>query len=295
MSLSPLMPGLISDQHRIASLLVDTQLPHLIGRIAGIELRVAYAVLEKTYRLTDRDLLELENNAGIHVTSRESLKEYATRLVHAYEACSMIAEWPQEGEVYQITGEGQRFIARRTPSIHKCSALSLEPYYLPPGEFTWMTALKGKRILVLHPFVHTFQRQIEYIQQLYPGRSWFEGCTFQFLRPPVTLAGNHQHQDWREHEERCIQQLREHYAAHPFDVALVGAGGYGMLLSHRIIQEFGTHVVYIGGALQLFFGVIGKRWFTNREVMSLMNERWTRPAKEDQPMAYERVERGCYW
>lgn len=288
-------PSPLSDQHRIASLLIDTQLPHFIGRIAGIELKVAYAVLEKTSQLTDRDLLELENNAGIHVTSRESLKEYATRLFHAYEACSMIAEWPQEGEVYQVTGEGQRFIARRTPSIAKCSALSLEPYYLPPGTFTWMSALKGKRVLILHPFVHTFQRQIEHLQLLYPDRSWFEDCTFQFLSPPMTLAGNHGHQDWKEHEEQCFQQIREHHTTHPFDVALVGAGGYGMLLCHRIIQEFGTHVMYIGGALQLFFGVIGKRWFTNKNVTALMNPHWTRPVREDQPRDFKRVERGCYW
>jgi hypothetical protein len=283
-----------ADQYRIASLLADKQ-PHFIGRIAGVELKVAYAVLERSSLLTDRDLLELENNAGIHTTSQESLKEYATRLVHAYEGCSMIAEWPQEGEVFLVTGEGQRFIARRTPSIPKCSALSLEPYYLPPGEFSWMSALKGKRVLVLHPFVHTFQRQIQHLLALYPNRSWFEGCMFHFLRPPVTLAGNHGHLDWKEHEEKCFQQIREHQQDHPFDVALVGAGGYGMLLSHRIHQEFQTHVVYIGGALQLFFGVIGKRWFSNKEVMTLMNDQWVRPVKEDQPTDFKRVEKGCYW
>lgn len=283
-----------ADQYRIAALLSDSQ-PHFIGRIAGVELKVAYAVLEKTSLLTDRDLLELENNAGIHTTSQESLKEYATRLVHAYEACSMIAEWPQEGEVFQVTGEGQRFISRRTPLIPKCSALSLEPYYLPPTEFSWMSALRGKRILVLHPFIHTFQRQIEHLQVLYPNRSWFEGCTFHFLRPPVTLAGNHQHMDWREHEEQCFQQIRDAQKTHPFDVALVGAGGYGMPLCHRIYQEFQTHVIYIGGALQLFFGVIGKRWFSNKEVMALLNEQWVRPVKEDQPRDFKRVEKGCYW
>jgi hypothetical protein len=290
-----LPPSSPTDQERIHMLLSDSQRPHLIGRIAGIELKVAYSVLEKPHLLTQRDRLELENNAGIHTTSYESLKEYSTELVHAYEACSMIGEWPTTGEVFQVTGVGQQFIARRTPAIPKGSALSLEPYYVPPTELSWMSALQGKRILILHPFVHTFQKQLEHLQELYPARRWFEGCQFHFIRPPVTLAGNHQQKDWKEHYEACIQQLREQYQAAPFDVALVGAGGYGMLLSHFLFRELGVSVVYVGGALQLFFGVIGKRWFTNPTVMSFVNDQWTRPVKEDQPTEYQRVERGCYW
>jgi hypothetical protein len=284
-----------TDHERIYQLLSDSERPHFIGRIAGVELKVAYSILEKPQLLTQRDLLELDNNAGIHITSNESLKEYATELVQAYEACSMIGEWPTTGEVFQVTGAGQQFIARRTPSIQKCSALSLEPYYLPPTDLTWMSALKGKRILILHPFVHTFQKQLEHLRDLYPTRAWFEGCEFQFIRPPVTFAGNHQKIDWKIHCETCIKQLREHHRATPFDVALVGAGGYGMLLSHFIFRELGSHVVYVGGALQLFFGVIGKRWFTNQPIMALVNDHWTRPLKEDQPTDYQRIEKGCYW
>ena len=289
------MLTLAHDNERIHSLLSDSDRPHFIGRIAGIELKVAYAVLEKPRLLTQRDLLELENNAGIHITSNESLKEYATELVNAYEACSMIGEWPTTGEVFQITGVGQQFIARRTPTIPKCSALSLEPYYVKPIDLTWMSALKGKRILILHPFIHTFQKQLEHLQALYPTRSWFEGCTFQFIRPPVTLAGNHQHTDWKIHYDTCTRQISEQYRITPFDIALVGAGGYGMLLSHFIFRELRTHVVYVGGALQLFFGVIGKRWFTNQQVMTLVNDHWTRPLKDDQPAEYQRIEKGCYW
>lgn len=283
-----------TDHQRIYHLLTDPTGPHFIGRIAGIELKVASLVLSPTRQLTGYDLAELENNAGIHTTSYASLKEYATRLLEAYNACSFIAEWPTHGDVFQVTGQGQEWIAKKTPTIPKGSALSLEPYYLDPTEqsISWLTALTGKRVLILHPFVHTFQKQLAHLSELYPGRSWLEGCEFQFLRPPVTLAGNHNHLDWKEHYEACLEQLR---VAPPFDVALVGAGGYGMLLSHAILKERGASVVYVGGALQLFFGVIGKRWFTNKEVMGLVNSHWTRPVKEDQPAEYQRVERGCYW
>jgi len=288
-----------SDHQQLYRLLTDPHRPHLIGRIAGIELKVATLLLQPggQAQLTDKDLYELENNAGIHVTTYASLQAYATRLVQAYEACSFIAEWPTGGSVDRITGMGQTFISQRTPHIPKGSALSLEPYYLDPTEhdLSWLMALQGKRVLILHPFVHTFQKQVEHLTQLYPGRSWLEGCDFRFVRPPLTLAGNHQGRDWQDHYEDGMRLLRTCYQEKPFDVALVGAGGYGMLLSHALLTEFGVSTIYIGGALQLFFGVIGKRWFTNNQIMRLVNNHWIRPVKEDQPQQYQRVEKGCYW
>jgi hypothetical protein len=42
--------------------------PCFIGRIAGIELQTVYD-LQQNPAEVQRDLLELENNAGIHITS----------------------------------------------------------------------------------------------------------------------------------------------------------------------------------------------------------------------------------
>jgi|LauGreDrversion4_2_1035121.scaffolds.fasta_scaffold06154_9 hypothetical protein len=275
--------------------LLSAPVPHMIGRIAGVELKVAYYVLEQSHLIRDQDLMELENNAGIHITSNESLKEYATRLIEAYEACSVIGTWETSGKVYELTGAGQDFIARRTPHVPKISALSLEPYYLPPIDLSWMTALKGKRILILHPFVYTIKKQLDHLKEIYPGRNWFNECSFDLIRPPFTLAGNHGHIDWKDHYEKCIIAVREAYEKQPFQVALIGAGGYGMLLSHFLYKELQVSTIYVGGALQLFFGVIGKRWFTNKRVMGLVNDAWTRPLTEDKPSEFQRVEKGCYW
>jgi hypothetical protein len=68
-----------------------------------------------------------------------------------------------------------------------------------------------------------------------------------------------------------------------------------MLLSHFIYQELHASVIYVGGALQLFFGVIGKRWFSHPAIMAHVTDAWIRPEKADQPENYKRVEKGCYW
>ena len=68
-----------------------------------------------------------------------------------------------------------------------------------------------------------------------------------------------------------------------------------MLISDYIYTEQKRSVCYIGGALQLFFGVIGKRWFDNKEIMKMVNDNWIRPGAEERPPQWKNVEKGCYW
>lgn len=260
-----------------------------IGRIAGCELKVAYNFLKGDLFDLSEDLLELENNAGIKVVDNDSVRKYVHALTNAYEHCTVIAEWEITGKVFAHTGIGQKLITGMTPHIPKIDARALEPFYFKEN---WMPALKGKRILIVHPFSNTFLKQVKHLKNLFPGQSWFEDCELQFIQPPLTLAGNHQDKDWQEHYRGFIDSLKN---INDFDIALVAAGGYGMLIADFIFTELKKSVIYVGGALQLFFGVVGKRWFENKDILKMMNDSWTRPEKEDKPSNYTSVEKGCYW
>jgi len=274
--------------HLTITNLLQSRTPFFIGRIAGIELQTVYNLLHDNMHEVKHNVVELDNNAGIHVTSHTSLLHYADKLLESYSHCTHIAEWEETGPVFAITGKSQRMIQARTPTIPKLPARTLEPYYV---QDSWMSAIKGKRVLIVHPFVHTLQQQQTKLAAVFPGRSWFEECTLTFVAPPMTLAGHHEGRDWQERYNACITELQQHTA---HDVALVAAGGYGMLLSSYLYQQ-GMSVMYVGGALQLFFGVIGKRWFDNKEVMALVTDDWIRPTKEDAVENCVRVEKGCYW
>lgn len=263
--------------------------PFFIGRIAGCELKVAYHVQKGDILSIVNEIKELENNAGIYIKDSESLINYTKRLIEAYDDCTIIAEWERGGEVFSYTGSGQEFITKRTPKTPKINAISLEPYYFKES---WMSALKGKKILVIHPFSKTFVKQLPNLKNIFPDRSWFEDCELQFIEPPLTLAGNHEGKDWQEYFSNFIELLK---TKAEFDIALVAAGGYGMLIANYIFKDLNKSVVYIGGALQLFFGVIGKRWFNNKDIMKLVNDEWVRPNKEDRPNNFINIEKGCYW
>lgn len=265
--------------------IIQAKAPFFIGRIAGCELKVAY--YHQMGRQALEELKELETNAGIYAPTHDSLTKYSTALIKSYEHCTAIAEW--DGKVFALTGEGQQFIARKTPNTPKIDAIALEPYYFANN---WMSALKGKRVLVIHPFSTTLAKQATNFGGIFPNQQWFEDCTLQFLAPPLTLAGNHGNKSWDEHLEPFLKKIS---ALPEFDVALVAAGGYGMLISDYIFTQCNRSVMYIGGALQLFFGVIGKRWFDNKDILKLVNDDWIRPASQDRPQNFSKVEKGCYW
>ena len=276
------------DNLRIMKIMEDTS-PFFIGRIAGIELQIAYSLLKQRPLDMIQEINSLENNAGIHIKNIDSLHIYVNKLIESYEHCSAIAEWDIKGEVFAKTGNGQLLIAERTPTIPKLNALSLEPYYV---DYSWMSKIDGKKILIIHPFKNTIKHQILHMNKLFPTRTWFKDCTFIHLSPPQTLAGNHQNIDWQIHLNSFLEILHTHT---DFDIALVAAGGYGMLIADDIYTNMKKSVMYIGGALQLFFGIIGKRWFDNKEIMALVNDDWVRPAANDKPSHSAKVEKGCYW
>ena len=262
--------------------------PFFIGRTTDVELRTEYDLHRGDLIRIQQDQIELENNAGIHIQKPASLHTYVQRFIQAYEHCTHIAIWEKGGSMYQSMGHAQEWILQRAKNTPRLTARSLEPYYF---QDSWMPALKGKRILIVHPFVATFQKQYQKRAELFPNRSWFEDCSIQFIKPPMTMAGNHGNKDWQEHMDIFFSDIQ----GVEFDVALVAAGGYGMLIADYIYTNMRRSVMYIGGALQIFFGVIGKRWFDNKEIRSLITDDWVRPANEERPPNHTRVEKGCYW
>jgi hypothetical protein len=86
--------------------LIESSEPFFIGRIAGVELQIAY---QHQFRYPDAKLLEeLENNAGIHVKDTTALLLYSDMLIRSYDHCTIIAEWT--GKVLETISKGQEFI-----------------------------------------------------------------------------------------------------------------------------------------------------------------------------------------
>jgi hypothetical protein len=81
-----------------------------------------------------------------------------------------------------------------------------------------------------------------------------------------------------------------------FDIALCACGGYGNPLCSAILA-MGKSAIYVGGVLQMLFGIYGQRWLVEEsDIMRMyMNEHWSRPLPGDRPQGHDKIEGGCYW
>lgn len=165
----------------------------------------------------------------------------------------------------------------------------LEPFFHPEP---WTQALAGRKVLVVHPFHHTIASQYARREALFKDPRILPG--FELLTFPAvqSLSGDCRFPDWFA----ALEWMERGIAALDFEVAIIGAGAYGMALAAFIKRDLGRKAIHLGGATQLLFGIRGNRWDTRPQYAEgLYNEAWVRPAAEEKPAGADRVEGACYW
>ena len=83
-----------------------------------------------------------------------------------------------------------------------------------------------------------------------------------------------------------------------FDIALLGCGAYGLPLCNFIKSDLKKSAIYIGGGLQLLFGVIGRRWEGNDMWKKLIIDndiKFIRPSEDEHVKNMRFLEDQCYW
>lgn len=155
----------------------------------------------------------------------------------------------------------------------------------------WSRVLAGKRVLVVHPFEESIRSQYAKREDLFSGCEVLPEFELLTLKAPQTLGGTSgRFATWFDALEWiCAETDRM-----DFDVAIIGAGAYGFPLAAHI-KRSGRKAVHLGGATQIMFGIMGKRWEHDETLRPFVNEYWTRPLPSETPDVAAKVEGGCYW
>lgn len=155
-------------------------------------------------------------------------------------------------------------------------------------EHPWTYALKGKKVLVIHPFEESIRRNYEKRERLFENPDFLPEFDLVTLKAVQTLADNKDsgYDTWFD----ALESMERQIAQIDFDIALIGAGAYGFPLG-AYIKELGKKALHIGGMLQLYFGIRGKHY----DQFGYHNEYWTRPLECERPKGFQKVEAGRYW
>jgi len=153
----------------------------------------------------------------------------------------------------------------------------------------WGMALDKKRVLVVTPFVDSFEIQSLKLQKIFRGID-YPSMELQFLRAPLTQGGLSDGSSYRSH----LSSLKSQMSLMEFDVALVSAGAYSLPLANHA-KNMGNVGIHAGGALQIFFGVTGQRYDNYSQVRRFFSNEWKRPFVHERPGNWQEIEKGCYW
>lgn len=178
----------------------------------------------------------------------------------------------------------------------------LYPFFV---ERPWSRYLKGKKVLVVHPFEDTIKMQYAKRKLLFSNPDILPDFDLIIFKAVQSVAGTQTpFKDWFE----ALKYMEDKISEIDFDVCIIGCGAYGLPLA-AYVKRMGKQAIHLAGGTQLLFGILGKRWVEqykdvwhyrphidiNINYRPLFNEHWIYPLDSDTPIHSHRVENSCYW
>jgi hypothetical protein len=219
--------------------------------------------------------------AGLFPVTDDSLDRFSQLYSEAVRKTDIMGVWFNKHEDY--------FCRNYCGQAELVELRGIEPYF---SRCPWSAHLAGRKVLVIHPFAQTIERQYKSVRKhLFKNPKVLPPFELKTVRAVLSLA-NHTSgfSDWFE----ALAHMQQEISEVDFDIALIGAGAYGLPLA-AYIKGLGKQAVHMGGATQLMFGIKGKRWDGVKDVARFYNEYWVRPLPEETPAEAGVVEGGCYW
>lgn len=227
-------------------------------------------------------LSSLCNNAGFFPKDMDLAEKWYERMMEDIRDVDILGSY-----VYE-----EKYIAK----FMHCKRVNIEGYYAPfMYERPWSRILKGKKVLIVHPFVDSIQAQYKNNRnQLFANPEVLpEFKELVLLKAVQTMADSKDSRfsNWFE----ALVYMESAMDKCDYDIALIGCGAYGMCLAAHA-KRMGKQAVHLAGWTQMLFGIYGKRWVQQQpEYKNLINNYWIRPGENEKPQGANKVENGCYW
>jgi hypothetical protein len=228
--------------------------------------------------------------SGFFPSSEENLMKFGNLMLEDMTQVDILGSWLRNEQI---------MIDEFCLKLQKVTLMALEPYW---AKKPWTRVLEGKKVLVIHPFASLIESQYtEKRELLFQDKRVLPSFELKTLQAVQSLGGESDFKDWFE----ALNWMKARMDATDYDVALIGCGAYGFPLAAHA-KRMGKQSVHLGGALQLLFGIRGRRWedanygvrewgIANGLYCNLMNEAWVRPSDADRPACADKVEDACYW
>lgn len=216
--------------------------------------------------------------SGIFPKQKDIVKKFVQLTIKDIRDIDVLGLWLKEEYV----------LKEKITHIVKIPLADIEPYYHAKP---WSSALKGKRVLVIHPFEKSIKNQYLKRELLFSHPQILPDFELLTIKAVQTIAGEKsEFKDWFE----ALDYMKNQMDSLEYDIAIIGCGAYGLSLGAHA-KRMGKQAIHMGGATQILFGIKGARWDNHPIISKLYNEHWVRPSDDETPRKKNTVEDGCYW
>lgn len=259
-------------------------IPFAAVRLGGTEIRTIADTIYSQYKLpifglNQRTLKRICTLSGFFPATKENVKSFSKLYLEMLPCVDILCVWDCFMQGY--------FAKNFAEQAELTTLYALEPYYF---DLPWSSELKGKKVLVIHPFAKTIAKQFIQKEKIFKNAEVLPDMQLMTLKAVQSLGGKSNFNSWFE----ALEWMYSEAMKMEFDIALIGCGAYGLPLAIKF-KKAGKQAIQIGGALQLLFGIKGKRWESKPEAAKLFNENWVRPDESERPETANSVEGACYW
>lgn len=276
----------VSDMNKILYDLITGGRPFMAGRLGGTELSALKIFDFGLSGKYEKCLAQMRVWSGFFPETVEAGNAFKDLMLEVIPEADILGVWGQPFEDYYMRHFGSE-------QLQSVFLSDLEPWSCP--ENPWSAALKGKRVLIIHPFADTIKKQYVKREKLYPGTEILPQFDLDVLKAVQTVAGekDDRFRNWFE----ALDWMCEEALKRDFSIAIIGCGAYGFPLAAKL-KRAGKQAIHLGGATQLLFGIRGKRWDVDpyyAYVQKFFNNFWVYPDHSEKPEKASEVEDGCYW
>ena len=234
----------------------------------------------ETIGLSPEIMSKMENNTGFFPADIEHLDRFYDTMMEDIKQLDILGSW-----LYR-----ENFFENELKEVKRIKRFDMEPYF---HREPWSRELVGKRVLVVHPFATSIRKQYAKRDKLFANPEVLPTFELITYRPVQSIAGNYDKLPFKSWFE-ALHSMKADISAIDFDVAILGCGAYGFPLAAHI-KRMGKQSIHLGGATQILFGIIGRRWETEYNMSPYVNEHWIRPGEDERPDNFDKIEGGCYW
>ena len=232
----------------------------------------------------EETMYPMRNNAGFFSATPELLKRFSEMMIEDMPLIDILASWRFEEEYF-------------SKELQNAYKIDFEPYNPFWSDVPWTAALENKKVLVVHPFAETIQKQYLRKELIHKDPRVLPTFDLQTIKAIQTIGnqGDGRFETWFD----ALEFMKSEIDKRDYDVCLLGCGAYGMPLAAHV-KRSGKKAVHLGGSLQLLFGIRGARWENSNynatyNYSKLMNDFWVKPSATETPSKAQQVEEGCYW